>query len=130
MPSYNGRMMMSARFVLALLLAGAPMAAVSDDSLDAFLRQTLEAVRSKHHIPAMAALVEVRGAVAVEAVGVRAKGRPELVTVDDRWHIGSDTKAFTATMIARLVERGVLSLDDNLARCLPDMGSAMNPAYR
>ena len=33
-------------------------------------------------------------------------GHPESVTVNDRWHIGSDTKAFTATMIARLVEQG------------------------
>ncbi len=120
---------MPAAFLLALLLAVAP-AAAADDSLDAFLRQALEAARSKHGVPAVAALVEVQGKVAMAAVGVRAKGHPEPVAVDDRWQIGSDTKAFTATMIARLAERGVLSLDDTLAKCLPDAAGAMDPAYR
>ncbi|MEO7208127.1 MAG: serine hydrolase [Steroidobacteraceae bacterium] len=35
---------------------------------------------------------------------------PEAATSRDRWHIGSDSKAFTATLIARLVEQGRVSL--------------------
>jgi CubicO group peptidase (beta-lactamase class C family) len=121
---------MPAALPLALLLAAAPMAAVADDSLAPFLRQTLESARSTHRVPAIAALVEARGQVAIEAVGLRAKGHPETVTAEDRWQIGSDTKAFTATMIMRLAERGVLSLDDTLPRLLPGLAAKMDPAYR
>jgi CubicO group peptidase (beta-lactamase class C family) len=52
------------------------------------------------------------------------------VTLGDRWHIGSDTKAFTSTMIARLVEQRVMSFDDTLAESFPDLAKNMDPAYR
>ena len=63
-------------------------------------------------------------------MGVRALGHSEAVTTNDRWHIGSDTKAFTATMIARLVEKGVMHFDDTLAASFPAFAEAMDPAYR
>jgi CubicO group peptidase (beta-lactamase class C family) len=121
---------MPAALLVAVLLAIAPLANAADDSLAAFLRKTLEAARAKHRVPAIAALVEARGMLAAEAVGIRAQGHSERATVDDRWQIGSDTKAFTATMIVRLAERHVLSLDDTLPKLLPGMASTMDPAYR
>lgn len=121
---------MRASLLFAVLLAIAPAVNASDDSLAAFLRSALEATHAKHRVPAIAALVELRGTTAVEAVGTRAAGHVERATVEDRWQIGSDTKAFTATMIARLAERGVLSLDETLPRLLPGMASTMDAAYR
>ena len=53
-----------------------------------------------------AALVNSKGLVAVGAVGVRKRGDTTAVTVDDQFHLGSDTKAMTATLIARMVEKG------------------------
>ena len=99
--------------------------------LQPFLRQTLAAAREKDHLPAVAALVQIDGKLVAEgALGVRALGHPETVTIDDRWHIGSDTKAFTATLIARLVEQGVMRFDDTLAASFPAFAEAMDPAYR
>jgi CubicO group peptidase (beta-lactamase class C family) len=120
---------MPAAFLLAVLLAVSP-AVRAGESSGAFLHRILEAARAKHAVPAIAAWVEARGAVAADAVGVRAQGHPEAATVDDLWQVGSDTKAFTATMIARLAERGVLSLDDTLPKLLPGMAAAMDPAWR
>jgi len=117
-------------FLAALLLATIPRAEAGED-LQSFLRQTLTAAREKHHVPAIGALVVRDGRIDAEAaVGVRALGQPEPVTVDDRWHIGSDTKAFTATMIARLVERGVMGFDDTMAASFPAFAAQMDPAYR
>ncbi len=66
-----------------------------------------------------------------EAVfGVRRLGDPAAVTPGDVWNIGSDGKAMTAVMIARLVERGLLSWDATLGALLPDMAAAMRPEYR
>jgi CubicO group peptidase (beta-lactamase class C family) len=121
---------MPAAFLLAFLVLATATAARGDDTLGPFVRQALETARARHHVPGIAAYVQVGAATAAAAVGVRADGHPEAVTVDDLWHIGSDTKAFTATLMARLAERHVLSLDDTLAACFPALANEMDPAYR
>lgn len=69
--------------------------------------------------------------VADEAVyGVRRLGDPQPVTRQDVWSIGSDSKAMTAVMVARLVDRGLLSWDATLVASLPDMAAGMRPEYR
>src|SRR5262245_32125177 len=68
--------------------------------------EVLLPIREEKKMPAMAAaLVTSRGVEMIGAVGVRKAGFPDAVTLDDLWHLGSDTKAMTATLIARLVER-------------------------
>lgn len=87
-----------------------------------------EAMAENPGVPAMAVLVIRNGAVAEQAVrGVRAMGAADPALTDDRWHIGSDAKAMTATMIARLADRGVLSWSAPLKTLLP--GVAMRPEY-
>jgi D-alanyl-D-alanine carboxypeptidase len=83
-------------------------------------------------LPALAAAVYDADATLAEgAVGLRVADHPEApVTVDDRWHLGSDTKAMTATLLARLVERATLRWDTTLAEAFPDEAAAMQPAYR
>lgn len=99
--------------------------------LQSYLEGGLGWLQDQDHNPAIAALVLIDGRVDAEAaIGRRALGHPELVTVDDRWHIGSDTKAFTATLIGTLVDRHVLSFDDTLERSLPAFAPMINPAYR
>lgn len=116
--------------VLCALVLAAP-AAHADAELQAFVEQTLAKARDQHKLPGIAALVQVGDRIEAEvALGQRANGRPEPVTKDDRWHIGSDTKAFTATLIARLVEQGKLRFEDTMADAFPQLAPAMNPAYR
>jgi CubicO group peptidase (beta-lactamase class C family) len=52
------------------------------------------------------------------AAGVRRKGGPERVTVDDPFHIGSDTKAMTALLCGILVDRWLLSWDATIGEVL------------
>jgi len=122
---------MSLKRFVSLLFLVSTVSAQADSALQTFLEQTLAAAREKDHLPAIAALIQIDGKIAAEAaIGERALGRPEHVTVDDRWHIGSDTKAFTATMIARLVEQGVMHFQDTLADSFPAFADKMDPAYR
>ena len=81
--------------------------------------------------PGMAALV-IRDfkAEPEQVAGIRRLGRPDSVAPGDRWHLGSDGKAMTATLIARLVERGVLAWDRPLKDLLPGLASTMRPEYR
>jgi CubicO group peptidase (beta-lactamase class C family) len=90
-----------------------------------------KAMAGHSKVPAMAVLVIRNGGVTEEAVrGVRAMDAPDKAAPGDVWHLGSDSKAMTATMIARLVERGVLSWDAPLETLLPDLAADMRPEYR
>jgi len=95
------------------------------------LAATLERIRAMHDVPALAAAVIVDGDLkAHAAVGVRKRGDATAVTANDRFHIGSCTKAMTATLVQVLVERKQLRWDITLAEVLPDLAPRMHPAYR
>jgi CubicO group peptidase (beta-lactamase class C family) len=114
----------------ALFLVGSTSSR-ADTELQPYLEHALGWIRNRDHNPAIAALIQIDGIVAAEAViGDRALRHPESVTLDDRWHIGSDTKAFTATLIGTLVDRQVLAWDETLATSLPALATTMYPAYR
>jgi len=74
------------------------------------------------------AVVDVNGLVHAEASGLRRMGSPEQVTVDDQWHLGSDTKAMTATLAAILVEEGLLAWDSSPADVLGLDPQTVDPA--
>ena len=89
----------------------------------------LEPIRKEYKLPALAAVVVSKGKViGLGAVGERKYKSGINVTTNDRFHLGSCTKAMTATMIGMLVERGKLRWDMTLAEALP--GLAMNDAYK
>ncbi len=93
-------------------------------SLDA----ELEPVRAKHGLPALAAAVVKDGMiVAAGAVGVRVHGTDIKVRLDDRFHLGSDTKAMTATLAAMLVEEGKLRWDSSIGEVLGKDVPGINP---
>lgn len=95
------------------------------------MNELLETIRKKHKLPALAAaIVTSKGLVSVAAVGVRKAGSNVLVTVDDQFHLGSDTKAMTANLIGQLVEQGKLNWDTTLEKSFPDLAPAMAPEAR
>jgi CubicO group peptidase (beta-lactamase class C family) len=65
------------------------------------------------HVPGTAVAI-VRGdqVVYAKGYGVREAGRPEAVTPDTLFAIGSTTKAFTTAAMAMLVDEGRMSWDD------------------
>jgi CubicO group peptidase (beta-lactamase class C family) len=54
------------------------------------------------------------------AFGLADRGAGRRNTVDTRFNLGSINKTFTAIAVAQLIQRGRLSLDDTLAKHLPD----------
>ena len=79
------------------------------------LSAALEPIRAKGDVPALAAAA-FRGSelLAIGATGVRRQGHDERVTTGDRWHLGSDTKAMTAVLVAMQIERGAMHFEDTL----------------
>lgn len=76
-----------------------------------------------------AAIVRGEKLAALGAVGVRRQGDATPVTPQDLWHIGSCTKSMTATLIARLVDRGTLSWTTTLADVFPEIARNMSPGW-
>ncbi len=116
--------------VIAALLWCLPAASAQEGAArgelgDAVLER-LRPLREAHGLPALAGLVIRAGRVeGIAAVGSRRAGSPEAVTVDDPWHLGSCTKAMTATLIGRLVEGGSVRWDSTLGELFPELARAM-----
>ena len=71
-----------------------------------------------------------RQSSAMAVAGPREKGAPAATAVGDWLRIGSASKAMTACMAARLIERGQLSWTLSLADALPDLATGMRPEFR
>ena len=94
------------------------------------LATTVETIRARHGLPALAIAVIGRDSIHVTIRGVRKLGSPALAQAGDLFHLGSLVKPMTATMIARLVEAGTLSWDRTLIQAFPEFGDSMVTAYR
>ena len=71
-----------------------------------------------------------RQSSATAAAGLRQKGAPAATAIGDWLRIGSVSKAMTACMAAKLIERGQLSWTLSLADAMPDLAAGMLPAFR
>ena len=95
------------------------------------LATLLDAERYEHDLPALAgAIVTADGVIDTSAVGCRRYGGPANVTVDDRFHLGSNGKALTATLIGVLVDEGRLSWTSPLSAIFPEHAATMLSVYR
>lgn len=113
--------------------SGQPDAAKADipTAGDEAVVRILKPVCQKHDLPAMAgAVVTSRGLRTFGAVGVRKRGEPEPVTAADKWHLGSDTKAMTATLVGRLVERELVKWETAPAEVFPELASSFHRDYQ
>jgi CubicO group peptidase (beta-lactamase class C family) len=96
------------------------------DDLSSLLAESVQ----KHKLPGMAAATIDGGRItAIGAAGVRCRGHEERITIDDLFHIGSDTKSMTATLIALSVEEGKLRWNSTpvevfAGRCVKDIDPA------
>jgi len=91
----------------------------------------LEPYLEKYQLPALAAAVVKNGEiVAAGATGTRRAGTKMTVSLDDRFHLGSDTKAMTSLLAATLVESKKLRWDSTVADIFPELAGKMNPALR
>ena len=88
----------------------------------------LDAVFASTAPPALAAGIIGREGLGWSGVrGVRRSGETEAATLDERWHLGSNTKAMTAAVFARLVAQGRARRAMPLAEAFA--GLTLDPAW-
>lgn len=95
------------------------------------LRKILEEIQQETRVPAIAGIVVSHNAVLSQAaIGVRRLGDDIPVTIQDKFHAGSNTKAMTATACAWLVDKGLLSWQTTPLDVFPDLGEKILPKYK
>ncbi|MSR02718.1 MAG: class A beta-lactamase-related serine hydrolase [Gemmatimonadetes bacterium] len=95
------------------------------------LGRIVDSVRRAYGLPAMGgAIITSAGTEALAVAGTRRADRGPFVTVDDKWHIGSNLKAVTAALAATVVDQGTLAWSTTIGAAFPDLAAMMRPEYR
>ena len=121
LPLFLAALASAAAFVSSASAQTAPTAG----SGNAFVRDSLASYVQRGlrlwNIPGLAVTVVKDGQVVVaQGFGVKAVGKPEPVDGNTLFLIASNSKLFTGTAIAQLVEEKKLKLDDPVQKYLPD----------
>src|SRR5215813_3671749 len=99
----------------------------SVESLDAWI----DSVRRQHNIPAMGAIVFRADTILASGIaGVRRSNSTTPVEERDRFQLGSNTKAITATVLATLVEEGKLKWTTTLLEVFPELRDSITADFR
>ena len=94
------------------------------------LRSECELLLRRFGVPAVGlARIGPAGVESLGCLGERKQGSGIAVTESDHWHIGSCTKSMTATLMARLVERGELEWDAPIAPMFVAGGVEVHPDF-
>ncbi len=96
---------------------------------DAELAKRLEAWRAESPVPGLGAAILRGDDLEVAVAGKRRVDQAAPLEPADAFHLGSDTKAMTASIVARLVDRRLLRWDETLAEALPEI-TDMDPAFK
>jgi len=87
--------------------------------------------RLAQQLPGLAAvIVRSDGPPRIYASGERRIGKGDLMTPADRMHLGSLTKAITATLIGALAEKQLMTLETTIGQTFPELSAKIQPAYR
>jgi CubicO group peptidase (beta-lactamase class C family) len=90
--------------------------------------EVLDSVMKQTGVPALGyAAVGPKGVISLDDAGRRRNTVDDYVAIDDAWHIGSNTKAMTAALYARLVEKGLAAWGAVLPDLFPDL--TLDPAW-
>ena len=95
--------------------------------LESFVNET----RLTQRLPGLAVVV-VRsdGRPRVYVSGERRIGTGDPITPADRMHLGSLTKAITATVIGALAEQRRMTFETTIGQVFPELSAKVHPGYR
>lgn len=121
-----GPVFRSVLLAAGLLLAPAVAAQTPNDPA---LAELAERTRGEMESPAVILMRLDEGEVRIGVAGLRDVDETIDATTDDLWHIGSNTKSMTATLVARLAEQGVISWDDTVSQHLGEAIEEIDPGF-
>ncbi len=95
------------------------------------LQTRIHSTRSEYNLIALGVAVASKdGVMEIAVSGTRSRASDDPVQLSDQWHVGSNTKALTALLYSKLVERGLAKWDATLPDLFPHLITEMDPALR
>ena len=95
-----------------------------------WLNEQIKTAHTRNDLIAIGAVYATSdGIQAVAVTGSRRNDYEDPVQLTDAWHLGSNTKALTALLYARLVDQGKAEWSASLPDLFPDLASAMSPEW-
>ena len=105
--------------ILTILVCSSKSFAGIDPNLATKLQTALDSARKSLKLEGTSAAININGTTWEGASGNSYSSHP--MTTDMELCIGSDTKLFMSTILLKLQEKGILSLDDTIGKWLPPM---------
>lgn len=92
--------------------------------------QFADSIRKSYNIPEISyAVIDSKSILEIAALGTHSIELPDIATLNDRFHIGSNTKAMTAFIIAKYVEKGDLKWTTKFFGLFPEWKEKSKPEY-
>ena len=92
--------------------------------------QFADSIRKSYNIPEISyAVIDYKSTLEIAALGKHSIDFPDTATLNDRFHIGSNTKAMTAFIIAKYVEKGKLKWTTKFFDLFPEWKEKSKPEY-
>lgn len=118
-------------FVLSLAAILGPGAAGQGEEQPRDCSAFAEGLRQSVDVPGLSFVAcDAEGEIAWGVAGVRSSDGDDPIRREDPFHIGSLTKSMTATVAARLVERGVIDWDTTIQMASPELAAAIPDSAR
>lgn len=107
--------------LFALLFLSGSMAYSQNDSILKIIDDYVLQVKNGWNIPGMSVSIIKDGElIYAKGFGVREMGKDTPVDENTLYHVGSISKSFTATVMASIVDEGLVSWNDTVKNILPD----------
>lgn len=92
--------------------------------------QFADSIRQSFHIPEISyAVIDSKSTLEIAALGRHSVDLPDTATLNDRFHIGSNTKTMTAFIIAKYVEKGKLQWTTKFFDVFPEWKAKSKTEY-
>lgn len=89
-----------------------------------------DSIRITYNIPEISyAVIDSKTILEISALGKHSTELPDTATINDRFHIGSNTKAMTAFIIAKYVEKGKLKWTTKFFEIFPEWKDSSKSEY-
>ena len=122
----------NARLTIAFFILGVIVSAFNLEAsdLNTKVARQIDSMRTVYHFPSVAyGVIRNDSVLVLNTVGYRDIETKENSQPTDHYHIGSNTKAFTGFLAAKLVEEGFIRWDTRFFDLYPEFKAGSNPAY-
>jgi D-alanyl-D-alanine carboxypeptidase len=118
-------------FLISLVLGyGQPEKSQTAENAE-MLQRCLREYRDEYGIPGVVAVVVTSDSILGIAVdGVRKLGELDSIQIDDKFHIGSNTKAMTGFVAGVLVEKGLIGWEARILDIFPEFAESSKNVYK